>query len=337
MPVTPMSGGRTLLIAGALAALAAVATALAAHASQPAGPYDKPGQLVALQDGRRIDLRCSGRGSRVVLLEGGYLATSAAWTKVQPEIARFTRVCAYDRAGYGFSDPGPAPRDGASVAGDLDQALRSAAVMGPFVLVGHSAGGLYVRLFAQRRAHDIAGMVLVDPSVPHQDRRFNERFGSGDDGTRALRDKATACLAAAEAGRLPSTDARLASCTPKPGPGRETALAQAIRPSTWQTAQSEAETLWNATSDEVDRSAASYGAMPLVVLTADGTYAGLPPGPKLQVDAYWRDLHREVAAKSSRGQERLVSRSSHMMMFDRPDAIVSAVKEVVTEARAGGR
>ncbi|MGH6965185.1 MAG: alpha/beta fold hydrolase, partial [Phenylobacterium sp.] len=86
-----------------------------------------------------------------MLLESGFGAGAFAWGQAQPIVARTTRVCSYDRAGYGFSDPGPSPRDGAAIARDLDAALRRAGERGPFVIVGHSAGGLYARLFAARR------------------------------------------------------------------------------------------------------------------------------------------------------------------------------------------
>ena len=112
-----------------------------------AGALDRPGEIVQLADGRKLNFRCAGRGAPTVLLESGFGADSRAWSKVQPTVAETTRVCAYDRAGYGFSDPGPLPRDGAAIARDLDQALTQAEILGPFVVVGHSAGGLYARLY----------------------------------------------------------------------------------------------------------------------------------------------------------------------------------------------
>lgn len=136
-------------------ALAMMAIALAG-CSLPAkldaaAAESRPGRLAQLQDGRRLNLVCSGRGAPTVILESGFGATSGAWYKVRPALARGVRVCAYDRAGSGFSDPGPLPRDGAAIVRDLDQALTAAKIVGPYVLVGHSAGGLYARLFAARR------------------------------------------------------------------------------------------------------------------------------------------------------------------------------------------
>ena len=325
-----------------LAALVGTAGADSTGAPATTDPSARPGRLVRLPDGQRLDLRCTGRGEPTVLFEGGFAATSLAWYKVQPEVARRHRACSYDRAGYGFSDPGPSPRDGAATAKDLDDALRAAHITGPFVLVGHSAGGLYMRLFADRRPREIAGMVLLDPSIEHQDRRFAAAFGPGAGSLAGQRARASACLGAAERGALPSEDPALAACTPKPQPGQPPSvnaarMAEAVRPSTWRTQLSELDSLWGATSAEIDAGRAAYGALPMIVLTADGTYAGAPAAARPAIEGLWRDLHREIARRSSRGEERLVAGSSHMLMLDRPDAVVQAIDEIIAESRASQR
>jgi pimeloyl-ACP methyl ester carboxylesterase len=226
------------------------------------------------------------------------------------------------------------PRDGEAVALDLDRALRAARIGGPFVMVGHSAGGLYVRLFADRRPGEVAGMVLVDPSVEYQDRRFAAVFGPGAGSLAALKSRAVACLAAAEHHALPSLDPALIACGPKPGASPE-AAREARSLANWRTQISELDTRWGATSDEVAAGPANFGAMPLVVLTADGSYAALPARAREAVSALWASLHRELAARSSRGSAQLVAGSSHLMMLDRPDAIAAAVDEVITAARKG--
>ena len=282
----------------------------------------RPGRLVRLPDGRRINLRCAGPAiGPTVIFEGGFAATSTAWARVQPVIARRHFTCSYDRAGYGWSDPGPFPRDGEAVALDLDRALRAASIRGPFVMVGHSAGGLYVRLFADLRPHEVVGMVLVDPSVEHQDRRFAEAFGRGAGSLAPLIARAKACGAAAGRRALPSLDLALIRCGPAPGASPE-ARRNALSAADWATQVSELETLWGATSDEVAAGGPSMGDMPLVVLTAAGNGAG--GGAVL-----WARLHSELAARSTRGSSQMVANSSHMMMFDRPDAIIAAIDEVI--------
>lgn len=294
-----------------------------------------PGRLVRLADGRRINFRCSGAGSPTVLLEGGFAATSLAWWKVQPHVATTNRVCAYDRAGYGFSDPGPMPRDGPAVARDLDAALRTARIAGPFVLVGHSAGGLYVRLFADRRPRDVVGMVLVDPSVEHQEQRFTAAAGRAVGGTAGIAARVERCLKAAQEGALPSADPALAGCTPSRRLGQSdevyrVRLAEALRAPTWATQLSEISTLWTSTSNAVEAGRRSYGAMPLIVLTAGRSYPGA-------AGMFWSALHAEIAVRSTRGSSRVVADSSHMMMVDRPDAIVAAIAEIVAAGRSPRR
>src|SRR3954454_13473056 len=111
--------------------------------------YARPATLVDVGDGRKLNLRCSGEGAPVVMLESGATADSMAWHKVQPSIAKGTRVCAYDRAGFGFSDDGPLPRDLDADAKDLHALIHAAKIATPVVLVGHSLGTNIVRRYAE--------------------------------------------------------------------------------------------------------------------------------------------------------------------------------------------
>lgn len=279
--------------------------------------------IARLPDGRRMRLACEGSRSPTILFESGFGAGADAWFKVKPLLSRSNRVCSYDRAGYGGSDPGPLPRDGASVAEDLDAAVRAASLRGPFVVVGHSAGGLYVRLFADRRPNDVVGMVLVDPSIEHQDQAFS-MFGPNAASVAPIRNSVARCLEIA-AGEVPGSPTENARCYDKGG--------KPLPASLWTAQLSELDTLWQATSDEVTAGRASYGGMPLIVLTAGKTYAAAPQPWRDALDARWREAHREIARRSSRGEERLVPDSSHLIMIDRPDAVAQAIREVVAETR----
>jgi pimeloyl-ACP methyl ester carboxylesterase len=283
--------------------------------------------VVHLLDGRRLRLTCEGRGSPVILFESGFGATAEAWSKVKPLLSGANRVCSYDRAGYGGSDPGPMPRDGASVAEDLDDAVRAASLKGPFVVVGHSAGGLYVRLFADRRPRDVVGMVLVDPSVQHQDQAFS-MFGPNAASVAPIRNTVEHCLALTTSKEQPTSPADKARCYDRDG--------KPFPASLWTTQISELDTLWGATSAEVDEGRASYGDMPLVVLTAGDTYKAVGQPWRDALDARWREVHRDIARRSSRGQERLVAGSSHLIMIDRPDAVAQAVRDVLGSIKPPG-
>ena len=275
-------------------------------------------------DGRHLHFVCSGEGSPTVILESGFGATADAWFKVQPELARETRVCSYDRAGYGSSDPAPPPRDGAAIARDLDHGLRAARIGGPYILVGHSAGALYAQIFAALRPGDVRGMVLVDPSVAYQDQRFAD-VGPGAGSVASLRSRAATCAAYLE-GRLNLTEpAERDRCSQSPphGPGTVGPLAF------WRTEVAELDTLWGLTSDETPTGAGTLGAMPLIVLTAGGVASTAPPGP---FQARWTALHQELAARSIAGEERRVAGATHLMMIDHPEAVITAVREVIARS-----
>jgi pimeloyl-ACP methyl ester carboxylesterase len=115
-------------------------------------------------DGRRVRLKVMGQGSPVVVLETSGMAPLEGWARVQPGVAKFARVVAYDHAGYWGSDAGPKPRDARQVAQELHDLLQRTELPPPYVLVGYSFGGPFVRVFAHRYPNEVAGMVFVDPS-----------------------------------------------------------------------------------------------------------------------------------------------------------------------------
>jgi pimeloyl-ACP methyl ester carboxylesterase len=127
--------------------------------------YPPPGQLVDV-GGHRLHLQCTGSGGPTVVLEPGQGGASADIAWVSSAVARTSRVCVYDRAGRGWSDPADSPQDASAIAADLHTLLERAAVPGPYVLAGHSFGGLYVLSFAAQHPDDVAGMVLLDSTAP---------------------------------------------------------------------------------------------------------------------------------------------------------------------------
>jgi len=129
----------------------AAALLLLLGAAGPLDSYAQPGKLVALPDGRHINLRCTGTGKPTVILEAGFQAWSFAWDKIQPALSTLTRTCSYDRAGLGLSDPAPGPRDGLAQARDLAATLKAAKIAPPYILVAHSAGAMTARRHCPRR------------------------------------------------------------------------------------------------------------------------------------------------------------------------------------------
>ena len=164
----PRRGGRWLLYPViAVTALATVGGGIhtVTQSVDQASVETLPGQLIDVGD-HRLYLSCNGTGEPTVILEPGLGGTSAAWGWIEPTVAAHTRVCVYDRAGRGHSDPSPDPQDGDQIATDLHTLLDRAGVTGPLVMVGHSLGGLYVLDYAARYPQQVAGIVLLDTTPP---------------------------------------------------------------------------------------------------------------------------------------------------------------------------
>src|SRR5215208_3258208 len=145
-----------LAVAGAI--YQAIATELAERA------YPPPGEMVDV-GGYRLHINCVGPGSPTVVLDAGSGGFSAQWVRVQQEVSGSTRVCAYDRAGMGWSEMGPDPRDARQITSELHTLLGKAGIEGPYVLVGHSFGGMYMQTYAARYPDEVAGVALVDSST----------------------------------------------------------------------------------------------------------------------------------------------------------------------------
>ena len=162
-----------------LTATASAFLLLAGAASAAPGDdlYARPGRLVAAS-GTRLNLYCTGNGSPAVVFDSGWEDWAPVWAIVQPQVAKWTRACSYDRAGAGFSDAGPMPRTCIRIADELHAALGNAGIEGPYVLVGHAFGGDNVRTFAARYAAETAGLVLVEADVggPQEHRGDPERI-----------------------------------------------------------------------------------------------------------------------------------------------------------------
>jgi len=148
--------------------------------SNEARAYPPPGNLIDV-GGYKLHLYCIGEGAPTVILDAAFPAQVSNWIWVQSQIAKTTRVCAYDRVGHGWSDLGPEPRDAQQHARELKTLLEKANEQGPFVLVGHSLGGLYVREFADMFPDQVAGMALIEGSHPDSWKRQNMTEGVGAD------------------------------------------------------------------------------------------------------------------------------------------------------------
>ena len=323
-----MNRRRILIVLLVLAALPLVGAGwqrIATH--QDHRRYPPPGELVTIDnDGARLHLHTQGRQHRndnpdtpVVLLDTGSPGFSAQWGWIQPAIAEFATVVSYDRPGLGWSDPrrDEGPLDPRDTAERLHAALEKLGLPGPYLLVGHSYGGLTSRVFAAAYPDEISGLVLVDPSHPDQ----GSRLGRGDPGgsmwfmaalahTGALRLGLSTGLFDSRIGDLPERQA-------------DEAAAIFVQPGQWSTVQLEL-AAWRDIATQLER-AQPLGDLPLTVLSA-GTGS---------LDE--QQLHEELAALSSRGSHTSVAEATHLSLLtdrEHSQACVDAVRATLAAAEA---
>jgi pimeloyl-ACP methyl ester carboxylesterase len=322
---------RALTAAAVLAAFATVAQA--AEPNPWWDHYAKGSRVVSLADGRKLDLFCEGKGAPAVVLESGLGAGALAWRNVQDQIAATTRVCSYDRSGFGRSGPATGPRDAGALADDLFQVLKAGKVAGPYVVVGHSLGGYTSRIFASRHPDLVAGLVLVDPSHEEQTKRFTELAPAA---FKADRDRTAFLRPCADPKRSEAVAKR---CTAPAPPDLPPAYAERFRAA--QGPEFSAAML--AELDAFDAGAAilarerkPLGDKPLVVLTAANLAAppGTPAGEGEALQAAWVKMHDDITTLSPRGVNLVVQGAGHNIQMDKPAAVITAVEGVVATVRS---
>lgn len=339
----PAKACQSILLALLASSSAAAAGQNKVVISDPA--YTHAQHLVEVEPGRRLNLYCMGNGSPTVVFESGLTDETVTWALVQPAIASHMRACSYDRAGVGYSDPQRRPGSSANIVDDLHRLLTAASIKPPYILVGHSLGGMHARLYADIYPTEVAGMVLVDPShedweerawkLDMQQRTREQYFAYDVPEFQAQRE----CVKAAAAGLLESTDA-YRKCIPPPDPRWNAAINSAYRKTHlsvgYQQAQlTEEETYQHASADQVRAAQRWYGDMPLIVLTSP------PHAPRADetqahrdaINRVWVSLFDQLAALSKRGVVRPVPDSTHNIQMTQPDAVIDAILEVLKEAQ----
>lgn len=279
--------------------------------------YPPPGQLVDV-GGHRLHIHCVGEGSPTVVIDTGLGDWSASWRgEVQPEVARTTRVCTYDRAGLGYSESGQLPRTAERFAQELHTLLHCAEVPGPYVLVGHSLGGLTVRIFGDMFAQEVAGVVLIESMGPGRVRSsspttlpevgppFNEDW--------LLTLPARIGLLRALAGPLQFS----AGLAPEVA---DSYIAFSVTPKFIQATVDESKGIAQglARASAVD----SLGSLPLIVVSR---------GSDQKPD--WHTIQTDLLDLSTQGQQVIADKSGHNVHLDQPEAAVRAIVQMVEQIR----
>lgn len=305
-----------VLIAG-LALTGAGYEAMAARGDAHA--YPPPGQLVDV-GGYRLHIRCVGTGSPTVVLDAGLGGTSLDWSLVQNEIGQTTRVCAYDRAGLGWSDSSPQPRTPSEIARELHTLLTNAGLEGPYVLVGHSLGGKNVRLFTLYYPEEVAGMVLIDARSEYVDARTSPAEAQKFQKTYAF--QASAFTVARSLGLMRLVGS---SVVGSPALSAETRAAIAMiahAPNSLATGTAEARA--RASDDAQLAAAPSLGDRPLMVLAAE---------QNMIATAHWAEAQQQMVGLSTQGQLIVATGSGHYVQWEQPALVIEAVLTVVGQVR----
>jgi pimeloyl-ACP methyl ester carboxylesterase len=276
-----------------------------------------PGRLVDV-GGYRLHLNCTGSGSPTVVLLNGLQETSPYWSRITPQVAASTRVCAYDRAGQGWSENSPHPADAAHVVADLHTLLENAGESGPFVLAGHSSGGVYALTYVARYRDEVAGMVLLDSASPHQVELMPSFTGQ----YRIMRRVAAVAPSLARTGIW---HAVTAAFTPTlPADAGQQAARFAVSPRGLRNMRAEQAVL--PTSFHQAQALTTLGATPLVVLTAQDT---------VDKTAGWGNAQNEMAALSTNTRHAVAPLNHVALLDDAAGAALSvrAITDVVAAAR----
>ena len=293
--------------------------------------HPPPGQLIDI--GRpKLHLYCTGKGSPTVILEAMGVGWSTYWNKVQPEIAKITRVCSYDRAGFGWSESGPLPRTGQRMADELHQLLTRGGISGPYVLVGHSLGGFIVRLYRQAHPNDVVGMVLVEAGHERQfeQEEFKKFVASGEIVFPMLRTMTAVGLT-----RLLTTFDLVPPLIAEQEKTVSMETRARLRIGWLQTryfATMADEGAALAETTEQVRHARLLGNLPLIVLTATGPmwWPDMPSDiDQRKFRQMWLKLQTDLTRLSTNHRQLFADHGSHFMNFDQPDLIIDAVRQMV--------
>jgi pimeloyl-ACP methyl ester carboxylesterase len=278
--------------------------------------YPPTGQMVDV-GGYHLHINCTGTGSPTVVIDAGWGDWSANWSWVQPEVAKTTQVCTYDRAGMGYSEAGSLPRNAKQFAKELHTLLHQANIPVPYVLVGHSLGGLSVRVFASNYASEVAGVVMIESMSPAQfSQSPTEKSPQQSPQPSGL--SLPSALARIGLVRLLAEPLGLKPALPLKAQKAFTAFS--VTPRSVQAWADEGSGMQE--SGVQARAVKSFGSLPLIVLSRG-----------MDLDSDWQVMQSELLQLSSNSQQLIAEKSGHNLEIDQPEAAIAAIVKMVKQLR----
>ena len=289
------------------------------HATMPGRTYSV--------DGHTMRLYCVGSGSPTLVLDAGLGSDGLIWGGVQPVLAKTTRVCSYDRAGLGWSDTLPPPRDADHVAHELHRLLETATIAGPIVLMGHSIAGIYIRAYASLYPENLAGLIFLDSSTPMQQR--NPAFRIRETNVRM----AWTQLLLARAGYSMGLPRLVGACSfSSPGFEPQAARLEGEAHCHQQVSASAAELAGIESSGEETVDTGPYGAMPVLVLSRDNSRAATD-SRMADVETVWNQMQEDLKKLSTRSRRIIARGSGHFIQLNRSALIEKEVPLFIERIR----
>jgi len=295
------------------------------------------GKLIDI-DGHKLHIYSSGEGSPTVVFESGGASWSLDWHLIQTEVAKFTSVCSYDRAGFGWSDPGPKPRTSEQIVTELHSLLTKAKIRKPYIFVGASFGGHTARLFAKKYPDEVVGIILLD--ARHES--LNSRMPSSWKKLEATGKGMYQFLLASSKlgvlnflGKLMGEKAAPPIVMKLPPEIRSTYLEVGFQPKYFQSNLDELAT--SAESDKQLAATGSLGNIPLTVIShgIPDLFASMPAAHAKQAEQVWQELQTDLASLSSNSQLLVAEKSGHGIQVDQPELVIDAIRQMVELVRNG--